>query len=258
MTQPLVLSASSVGMYLRCGRQWMYRYVYGIKSKPSVKMARGIAIHKAVEVDMTQKMTTQVDLPVDDMLDAYSDSWGSIASDGLTQGPDDPPEGEMKDRGVGMVRLYHSEVAPHIQPVLVEQPVQFSINGQAYSGQIDLATRSKRSGKLIVRDTKSTSRTPAPNQYQLNQVGYALSQRQATNEIEADTVLDYLIDTKIPRYLPISNGGPASDAQVASFATIVGDVAGSINAGRFPPNGVVNGACRICGYRDRCPAALKE
>lgn len=36
-----------------------------------------------------------------------------------------------------------------------------------------------------------------------------------------DTVLDYLVATKKPYYLPIAAGGPVSDQQIERFAGIV-------------------------------------
>jgi hypothetical protein len=242
--------------FLRCGMQWSFAYVRGIKSPPSLKAVRGIAIHKAAEVDMSQKVHTGVDISAEEMIDTYSDSWTAETANGYTIDDDGTTPGDIKDKGVEMVQLYRDKVAPRIQPVLVEEPIQFEINGQPYSGQIDVAERKK--GKLIIRDTKSTARKPDPAQYTLNMVGYAVSQRQVTGEVEADTVLDYLIGTKVPRYLPVNNGGPVSDQEIRRFSTVVSEVAANIKAGRFPPNGLVNGACSWCGYKSICPAYIKK
>lgn len=140
-----------------------------------------------------------------------------------------------------------------IQPVWVEQPVQFDMNGVIWSGQVDLADEMGR-----VRDTKSTSRKPKPEQYMLNMTGYALAARQATGAEETDIVLDYVVATKSPYYLPITNGGPVSEDRVVKFANTVEAVAESIQAGRFVPNGLTNGACSWCGYYDMCDYAQKE
>lgn len=246
------LSASSMTTFLRCGQQWYYAYVLGEKSPPTLKQARGIAVHKAVEVNMEQKIDSKVDVPVEQMLDAYSDSWDEVGSDGF-QVEEDEDEGEMKDKGIELTKLHHSEVSPTIQPLWVERPVQFDINGVTFSGQIDTVDEMKR-----VRDTKTTARAPRPEQYLMNMTGYALSVRQLTGEVETDTVLDYLIATKKPRYLPITAGGPVTDKAINQFANTVDAVAGAIDAGRFVPNGVQNGACSWCGYAAQCSYALKE
>lgn len=209
---------------------------------------------------MRQKMTTRVDLPVSDMLDAYDSSWNEETVDGYSITGDEVP-GTVKDKGYELVRLYHTEVAPKIQPVMVEEPIQFQINGQAYSGQIDLGelvTVEQPWGppeeRLVIRDTKTTGRTPAEDAYLLNMTGYAIAQRQKTGLIEADTVLDYLVALKEPKYKEIRMGGPVTDAQIAQFANVVSAVAASIKAERFVPNGLINGACGWCGFRSICPA----
>ncbi len=233
--------------------QWRFAYVVGIKSPPSLKAVRGIAVHRAVEVDMTQKMTSGVDIPVADMLDAYSDSWEAETADGFSG---DEAPGEIKDGGVKLLKLYHREVAPTIQPVAVELPLQFDISGQTYTGQIDLIEEvvNDEGPALVIRDTKTTGRRPSGNNYLLNMTGYALGMRQQTGMVEADTVLDYLVATNKPYYHEIRMGGPISDDDIRRFAGVVETVGTAINAGQFLPNGLVSGACSWCGYRDICPA----
>ena len=260
MSAPYILSASAVTTFLRCGQQYYFAYVAGIKSPPSLRAIRGTAVHKAVETDMSQKVSTREDLPVGDMLDAYDTSWTVETVNGYAVDKGEDP-GVVKDKGYDLVKLYHQQVAPRIQPILVEEPIQFTINGQLYTGQIDLAERitdenSWDHGKLVVRDTKTTARTPTEDAYTLNMTGYALAQRQVSGEVEADIVLDYLIALKQPVYKEIRYGGPVSDDQIRKFATVVGSVSESIKAGRFAPNGLVGGACSWCGYRDVCPAYM--
>ena len=71
-------------------------------------------------------------------------------------------------------------------------------------------------------------------------------------------MLDYLVATKSPYYLPIAAGGPVTDDQIVRFANVVESVAGSIRSGRFAPNGLVSGACSWCGYKAMCPAYDKR
>lgn len=238
---------------------WYFAYVAGIKSPPSLRAIRGIAVHRAVEVDMTQKIHTYEDIALDEMLDAYDTSWTQETDTGFAVDEGENP-GEVKDAGYGLLKVYHAEVAPKIQPIMVEKPIQFDINGQIYSGQIDVAEAvyepKTKKRRLVVRDTKTTGKSPRPENYTLAMTGYAISQRQETGEKEADVVLDYLVATKTPQYREIRYGGPVTDEQIRKFATVVGTVGESIKAGRFAPNGVVSGACSWCGYQKVCPARL--
>src|SRR5215471_2585282 len=70
-----VWSGSSLNTFLRCAKQWEYAYVYRFKRPPKLRMVLGAAAHFAVETDLRQKITTQVDLPVGDVLDAFSTSY---------------------------------------------------------------------------------------------------------------------------------------------------------------------------------------
>lgn len=245
-----LLSASSVTTYLRCGTQWWFAYVAAVKAPPTLKQARGIAVHKAVEVNMLQKMTSRVDLPVDDITDAYVDSFSGLADDIEEEKADIPA---YKDSGVKLVRMHTKIIAPEIQPIWVEKPVQFNINGVPFSGQVDLLDEESR-----IRDTKTTARKPSADGYILNMTGYAISYRQLTGAVETDTVLDYLVATTKPYYLPIAAGGPVSDEEIVRFANIVENVAHSIKAGRFVPNGLASGACSWCGFKAMCPAYAKR
>ena len=241
-----LLSASSVTTFLRCGQQWYFSYVAAIKSPPTLKQARGLAVHKAVEVNMRQKITSRADLSLDDVGDAYVTEYNALSVD---VEEDRHEIGDYKDTGVALARLHTKVIAPEIQPVWVEQPVQFALNDIPFSGQVDLLDEESR-----IRDTKTTARKPTPENYTLNMTGYALSYRQITGAIETDTVLDYLVATKKPYYLPVMAGGPVSDEEIVRFANIVEVVANAIKAGRFVPNGLASGACSWCGYKAICPA----
>jgi len=246
VTVPLVLSASSVTTFLRCGRQWYYAYVAEIKSPPSVRQVLGVAAHSAIEANMLQKLDSYLDLPTEAVEDVFAGEYDRLVGDVETPEED---IGRAKDSGIALIHKHHSEVAPRIQPIWVEEPVQFAVNGIPYSGMIDVVDDHHR-----VRDWKTTTRRPSGQNYLLNMIGYALAYRQRTGETESEVVLDYLVRTKVPQYIPIASGGPVDGKAVVNFASVVTEVAETIQAGNFAPNGLVNGACSWCGYKNLCPA----
>jgi hypothetical protein len=83
--------------------------------------------------------------------------------------------------------------------------------------------------------------------------GYTLGYRQMTGKTERDVVLDFLIRTKTPKYLPVSMGAITSE-RILAFGQAVEQVSKAINAGMFLPNGLFSNACSWCGYKDLCPA----
>ena len=247
MSEPLVLSASSIGTYLRCGYQWYVAYVLRVKRPPTVKQVIGIATHDAVELNYRQKLDTRIDLPVTDVLDAFSDSYDMKSLDVEPDDDEDPAKG--KDSGISLVRLYHTEVAPPIQPTHVEQEITFALDDISYSGYLDLADESG-----IIRDTKTTARTPSDTlTYATALTGYAIGYRQMTGEKESDIVLDFLVRTKTPKYIPIATG-QVTDEDIAAFGDVLRQVEAGVQSGTFLPNGLYSNACSWCGYKDICPA----
>lgn len=248
----LMLSASSVATFLRCGVQWEYAYVKKVRSPPTVRQAVGIAAHDAFEENLLTKMVTQVDLPEEFVRDAFSDSFDKQVEEMQGIWEEKDPPGTAKDQGLALVSKQHIEIAPAIVPVLVEAPIQFEIDGVIWTGTIDLVD-----GKGRLRDWKTSQRKPASGtNYSLAMTGYALGYRHQTGEIETDVQLDFFVRYKRqePGYFPIPAGGPVSDRAVQMFADTVGLVHEAIMSGtRFIPNGLQNNACSWCGYREICP-----
>lgn len=244
------LSKSSVSTFLRCGQQWFYAYVMKVKRPPSLRQAIGIAGHSAVEANFSQKIITKADVPADVVEDVFADEFDDMAPDVEPEEDEDMKTG--KDSGIKAVRKHHEEVAPHVQPIMVEQAVNFEINGVPYSGWVDLVDDRKR-----VRDTKFVGKTPSKvtRDHQLSMIGYAVGYRQLTGEVESEVMLDNVVRLKRePKYVPIASGGPVTDAAIASFARTVTGVSEAIQKGVFVPNGLENNACSWCGYKDICPA----
>lgn len=254
MSEPVVLSGSSLATFFRCGQQWYYAYVMAIVSPPTVRQALGLSVHSAVERNMTQKVWSGTDISEEEALDTFSTEWDAMSP----ELEDDPKEtkDEAKDSGAQIVRMHHKHVAPTIQPLLVEEPVAFDLNNVPYSGTIDLVDSEHR-----VRDWKTAKQRPHPSYYVNQMTGYAIGYRQKTGEVESDVVLDFHVRTKVPTYVPISSGGPISDSAISNFAGQVELAYRSINEGRFLPNGAWSTppVCSWCGYKNICPAsAVRE
>jgi RecB family exonuclease len=252
MGEPLVLSASSLTTFLRCGQQWWYGYVAKIKSPPTLKQLVGTAAHEAVETNLRQKIDSGVDLPLPEVQQAFSDAWDRDVKD---VEPDDNEEhetpGEAKDSGIRVITTYQKEVSPKLHPILVEHAMQFTINGIAWSGVLDSVDQ-----RAVIRDLKTTARKPQGSNYILNMTGYALGYRHEFGTRETGIALDYIVRTKKPYYHPVISGGPIDDAAIATFAGIVTKASESIAHGDFLPNGLIGSppACSWCGYRNICPA----
>lgn len=253
----LILSASSVATYLRCPKQWEFAYVHRERRPPTVRQALGLAAHTAYDHDMTQKLATGENMPEALVLDAFSTEYDKMSLE--FEQPDEDP-GKAKDQQIKVVRKYRSELAPLIEPVMVEESFVIEVNGIAYSGTFDLAsiTRVVPDTTIIkVRDWKNTAQKPSDGgNYTFGMVGYALGYRVLTGDVEDAVQIDYLVRYKKqdPGYFPISSGGPVSDRAIESFAGVLREVYDAIMAGNFVPHGLQNNACSWCGFKEICPA----
>jgi CRISPR/Cas system-associated exonuclease Cas4 (RecB family) len=261
---PTVLSGSSVNTYLRCQLQWHYAYVLQLRRPPSIKQGLGITAHEAVGMNMEQKTLTFMDLPSEEVVQKFEDEWDVLAVDieDITEevriGKKGQPlkskketKAQAKASGIKAVMKHHEEVASQIQPVWVERQIQFKINESIdWTGIFDASDDRGR-----VRDWKFVSRRPdSGGAYILPMIGYALGYRQISDSIETEIVLDHIVRTEEPYYLPLASGGPITDEAIAQFARIVTDVKRSIDAEIFMPTGLQSHACSWCGYADICPA----
>jgi len=254
MTEPVVMSGSSLNTFLRCARQWEYAYVHRIKRPPSVKQAIGISGHYAIETDLKHKVQTWEDLPREEVIETFVDTFKVESADA----EDDPAEtkGQALDSGVRSVGTWYDKVAPAVAPLLVEQHGQFTLTvdsfGVPYDWTADLVDQDRN-----IRDWKFVGKKPSGGStYILNMVGYAIGYREQTGEMESGVQLDHIVRTKNPYHYPISSG-PVSDEDLAAFSDILVTSYRSIATGIFPPNGLRSGACSWCGYKTIC-SAYKE
>jgi len=242
------LSASQVNMYLRCPRQYYYRYVEGIKLPPRSAMTFGKATHSAIEFNLKQKKETREDLKLNDVQEYFAATFEELASE--TEFAKDEDPGQMKDEGIVIVSLHHTEVAPKIQPIEVEEEfiVEFENADYVFKGFIDTVDE-----QGFIRDTKTANRRPAKTAatQSLQLTAYALGYRLKYGEEEKGLVLDYLVRNKKPVYVPLED--TRTQRQIDRFLNIVGYVAEGIKTKLFFPN-VTGMLCseQWCGYWDRC------
>ncbi len=216
---------------------------------PRVRQIIGVATHKAAEVNLGQKIESKTDLPLDDVLDVYSTTFDTDAAD--IEKPEEPI-GSAKDSGAKLVKLHRLELSPQIDPVAVEKPVKFQVNGREYSTTLDLVDR-KPDGRNGVRELKTSMRTPDGAQHLFQVVGGALGLRQETGKTEAELRVDVLLRQKLPRIHKIV-WGPMSNATIGVFANQIAHAEATVRSGAFLANGLHNGSCSWCGYTSICPA----
>ena len=245
MGEVLRLSPSSINMFLRCQYQWYLRHVKGLKVPPKAALVVGLAFHKGEEVNFTQKIDTGEDLPLDDVMDAYDTEFEQRAEE-VEEWEED--KGKVKDEGYGLLKVYHTTLAPLVKPLLVEDWVEEELDsGIVLYGKRDVVTED-----LAVIDLKTANRKPSSIglDYQLQLELYAVQ-----SDIRK-AFIHYAIKTKKPQTLVLEHELPKEQRLLKVVNSVAQAIKEALRTGNFIPNGLGHSwACQYCGYREKglCP-----
>lgn len=254
------LSASQLGMFLRCPRQWAFRYIEKLVIPPNGAMKQGNAIHKAVEKNYVQKMDTKIDLPENDLTDFFATEFEQQLEAEEVQLNEDETKGGLLDQGVQLVRVFRSGIAPKVQPVAVERNFKVVVGKDktqiVLNGYIDVIDEQGR-----IRDTKAMAPSRVPKSdalgCDLQLSTYALARKLEdkdslpTETTPARLMLDVTVKLAHPeaRILPTAR----SIEGLRMHVNTIGNVAKAIAADAFPRN-PTGWWCseKWCGYWSRC------
>lgn len=247
------LSPSQLGMYLRCPRQWEYRYVDGLKIPPASALTLGKSFHKAVETNYRQKTESKTDLPVFDMTDCFSYDWHERvkAEEPVFNAERGETAGKLLDVGVGLVTAQRQEIAPKVQPVAVEETFEVALGDEfpyTLKGVVDGVTED---GVIFDNKTGARKIQQADVDKDIQLSAYSIGHRIRHQKRETALELHRVIKTKTPGTQIIRT--TRSDDDLKWFLRLLEQVAGGIQAGTFPPN-PTGWWCSptSCGYYDIC------
>lgn len=255
------LSPSAVDTWVTCPLRWKFRYVDKIKTPPSGAMHLGTSFHTAVEANHGQKIASREDLPLDVLQDHYGDAFEHPEDDVDWTGE---RKSAAKDDGAAMVRTYHREVAPSLQPAAVEQAVLIPLqtaNGDILPPlltQLDLIDESRR-----ITDFKTTSKQPDPDAANASGqlTAYEVAHRSAFGAPSAGQELIHLrrpLKSK-PFSEVFRQPTSRSDEQVGNYLRHVHavglQISVAVQTGLFPMADPNSWACsaKFCGYFAICP-----
>ena len=129
------LHQSGVNMFQRCGMQFGFRYVQGIRRPPSAFMVCGRATDAGVNWDLDTKILTEQLANITEITDLVAETVDKDErADSIKLDPEDIEEkksvkqviAETKERAIRLATLHHSEIAPGIRPWRTAR--KFSIN----------------------------------------------------------------------------------------------------------------------------------
>ncbi|MDL1966276.1 MAG: PD-(D/E)XK nuclease family protein [Candidatus Desulfofervidus auxilii] len=236
------LSVSQINMYLRCGLQYFYRYVMGMKLPPAGAMVLGGGVHKVIEEDYKEKKEKGQNKALSEKQDMFVEEFKERIKEAELR-EDEKPE-EMEKQGVGLIKVHHEEVAIATEPLEVEQPFEIHFEGKDYSliGRIDLVTIEG------VIDHKTASRKYNQNQVETDLQLPIYSFVTGINDVG----FDVLVKTKKPAVQKIR--AKCDEAKAKRVKAYIAKVAEAIERQVFLPAQPGSWVCspKWCGYWEIC------
>lgn len=261
------LHVSMLDMLSRCGVSFQRRYGarFGCWHEeeikpPSIALATGISVHKAVGADLTHKMENAVLLEREQIKDIARDQFMGQSEAGLMLSNNEAVDlrrsiGAAVDQTVALAVLHHDEVAPQIEPLAVEEPFVITMNGYPY----DLAGMKDVREVDCIRDTKTARAKPSNGAAQSMQMAcYSLDEKIQRGSLPKLVKLDFLVKTKTPKAITIE-AVPTMEwikpflRRLEQAIKIIESV--KEGRGHFTPANAGDWCCRAayCGYHVNCP-----
>ena len=258
------LSASSLKMFSRCAYQWLLYQEHG-PIPPGIALIVGSSVHKGAELNNRHKLATEEDLPEDDVIDAARSEFAArLDKEGLYLTREEEPMaskllGDGVDTAVDLARLWRREVAPPIQPALVEERISIRLAelDLPVIGYVDCVDRDHT---LIETKTASKSWTANTADEEIQPTLYRELVRSHTGRAPEKIRYDILVKTKTPKSQSIEL--VRDDSDWAALIERMRAMLAQIQAGSFPPC-APGWQCseKFCGYWAICkyvPARLKS
>lgn len=269
------LSISQVNMYLRCSKQYKFRYVHDHKRPPAAPMAVGSSGHAALEVTHHHLVDHEVPAPTEQLLDCFADKWTEISA--LVEDWEDQDPGSMKDKGVLLVRLYNEQFAPQVRPQVdknnvrgIEKKFEVMVGGVPMLGYIDLID--SNSDIAMSHEELNQIRSIMGPKWVAEDLRTAIADFKFTGKTMPQAVVDgsiqltmyslatgihavrfdQLIKTKVPKIKRATSIRTRQDH--LWLRHIVREVAEAISKGVFPPTDPTDWCCspKWCGYWHMC------
>jgi len=245
---------SNLNMALRCGEQFRRRYIEDEIVPPGVAAGRGTGVHKANEANLIQKMSTGVDLGIDDLKDAARDGFVKAFRNGVYLVGD---EATRKDEVLNdalhdclrCTEIYKENVAPKITPVQVEVPFEVDVGlPLKLKGRIDFEDDNS------VDDLKTSKKSWGHDQIQkeIQPIFYSMAHEHLTG-IRPEFHYHILVPLKTKKKYMHQSITP-TDRHYASLMMKLKMMCKMIESGVFLPANPTSWWCshKWCGYYQTC------
>jgi CRISPR/Cas system-associated exonuclease Cas4 (RecB family) len=238
------VSKSQIEMYLRCPKQYEFRYILGLKEPPAVALVQGGKIHEALDMNNKHKIQSGEDLPANVVQEKFADEFETASFE--IERWDEPKDAVMA-QSRKLIQSYMNVEAPLINPVASEEKIENTIE---YEDGLELPV-------VAIIDVREEN---AIGDYKVS------SRRKSKNEMEGNLQMGlyaYLKEIRNTYFMMMLKGKDevarqtlcVEDIQVRWTLQVMREVAQAISRGVFPPCDPGTSWCcskAYCGYYPRC------
>ncbi len=236
-------------MYLKCPKQYEFRYIKGLKEPPAIVLDEGISHHDWLEKNNLSFIANGSNLRVNEATDIFESVWADKVTN---NGHNSIVDREVRERGAKLVERY-LEFADEreVTPTAAEAKFELQIGSVPLLGFRDL------DGHML---GDSGKRETATSDYKV--VKSKKSQADADGDLQLAIYSESvnkskgqficLTKTKDPKIVPVKATYTKRRKNWAKY--VVEEVGNSIKAGNFPPCSPTHWGCseRFCGYWKLC------
>lgn len=257
--------------------QYYFRYILGLKERPSLRLSNGKAGHNALEHSLRTKMRTKAEVPTEELMDVFSDFYtaetAEIDPNDLKPGED---LGKQKDETANTLRYYQARRAPLITPLAVEQEFTLTLDPTETHpdpelpiiGRIDTIQTETEKHPLAVPKSAVIDHKFVGRMYNQMKVDIddqptlydAVMRRAGIHVARLGFQLFLPPDKTGPRIVPMYRSAElvtpeARENRIARLIFKIRTALRQIRAGDWMPtdNPIT---CASCGFRERCQMSL--
>lgn len=260
----LELNQSGINMYLRCPESFRRRYLDGDVIPPGIAAACGSGVHRAAQYNFDLKRTTGNDARLADVVDVGVQSLRQDVKDfGVYLTADEESIGKDKvmneaERKVqSLTTLFRNEVAPPIQPRLVEHKHEFLLpSGVTVRATLDCATTDRRVVELKTKAKAGNFRT---YEMSVQTTMYHMLDALVEGTPPEAVVVEELIDTKVPKRqtFTIQKNRDDYEALLNQVDAVAKAVRSGVFTGAYGQKDAWWCSPDRCGYWHSCPFVPK-
>lgn len=206
-------------------------FIEKLKAPSRSALLRGLAFHFAVAGNYEQKVESEQDLPISDVLDIFGTQFDLGVPDTVWFSDEKP--GVIKDSGYNMLTAYQKVIAPKVQPIEVEMEFQLKLKGtdQIFTGRVDTITKEEI---IIDQKTKKARPSSIDVDHKIQLTAYTAGFQVKHQRKPKGTRLDYIVDKKEPECL--SYDMDIQDTDIHLLLTLIAKYQEAIKIGLDIPN----------------------